>query len=220
VRAPFVAGLSGVVLVLCLATPAQAHYVENTPAPVPGGVSETTTVTAQRAVNPYAPETSVPYGPNYCVLGYHEFNPTPGCGGFAVNVVLHDVSSQPGFVAGNYDSGYFEAYADAARTFGCTSAAGVFDWSTAFVVRDTGIHLFPVYNETYRSYLWYVLRFNGGTDTGPKFFWNFLPVDFFCPVGTAKTQFGLKVMNLVITNIGSDVITAPTMWTHAGPYYA
>ncbi|WP_369251553.1 hypothetical protein [Streptomyces sp. R41] len=63
-------------------------------------------------------------------------------------MTLHNVRNQPGYLAGlSSTGGYFSAYADTARSFGCLRSDGTFDHSTSFVVRTEQTPLSGVYYE-------------------------------------------------------------------------
>lgn len=209
---------------LVLAGPAASHATswDSAPANQPGGVDETvefgrTTVVPQ----PYTPDPTAAFGDHQCQLRYHEYYPTPGCGGFTVDVTLHNVRNQPGYIAGNYggdSSVKFTAKADTARTFGCRTPAGEFDWDTAFVVRTTQSELDRVYFEADAGYIVDQFRQDKGRDYGPHFYMNFPAVKVDCAEGSTPVQYGLKVTNLSISITGSDVF-GTTSWHHDGPFY-
>jgi hypothetical protein len=199
------------------AVPASAHQVGSVRATATDGVTETTTFTPTVPRPVYDPDPTATDGPRQCVVLYHEDQPTPGCGGFAVSTVLHNVRNQPGYLNNVTDNTYFTAHADAARTFGCRTADGTFDWNSAFVVREKHLELTPVYFETESSYLIYEFQTLPG-DWGPQFYVNFDPVDFSCPAGQTKVQYGLKVSNISVEITNSPVFGTHT-WKQAGPYY-
>jgi len=209
-----VAAVLGATAVLAGA-PAWATTTESGSA---GGISDTFTITDTLPKQPYAPNPADYFGDYRCGLRYHEYIATPGCGGFAVSLVLHQVTSRPGWADSATDSGYLQGTADTARTFGCRNADGTFDWSTAFVVRETGRPLQAFYVLNDLGYLWSGLRSTGGTDATTRFFVNFPPVTFACAAGKTKTQYGLKVSNVAIFTQNSKVLGSTT-WRHAGPYY-
>ena len=208
------AGLAA--LVLGTAT-AYACYTEYIPAGTPGGIGASMTFTATMPTEPYAPSATDISGPYTCTLLYHQYFGTPGCGGFSVDVTFDNVQAQPGYIAGASDETVFTASADTARTFGCRTADGDFDWNTAFVVSTTDTQLSAVYQTTQAGYLLYLLREEGGND-GPSFYVNFAPVPVSCPAGETPSQFGLKVSNLTITIVDSPVYGSQN-WTYPGPFY-
>lgn len=217
IRRSVVLALVGIsALVLGQAT-AYAWYTEYIPAGTPGGIGASMTFSAVMPTEPYAPSSTDISGPHTCVLLYHQYFGTPGCGGFSVDVTFDNVQAQPGFIAGTDDPTYFSAFADTARTFGCRTARGHFDWHTAFVVTSKHTALSDVYATAQAAYLLYLLR-SGVANDGPSFYVNFAPVTVTCPAGETAAQFGLKVTNLSITIAGSPVYGSQT-WTYPGPFY-
>jgi hypothetical protein len=196
-------------------TPAWATTTENGSA---GGIRDTFTLVDVLPRQPYAPNPADYFGDYRCGLRYHEYLATPGCGGFEITMVLHDVTKRPGWADNADDSGHIQATADTARTFGCRNANGSFDWASAFVVRETARPLQPFYILTDLGYLWSVLRVSGEPDATTRFYVNFRPVDFTCPAGKTKAQYGLKVSNVTVWTQNSKVLGSTT-WRHAGPYY-
>jgi hypothetical protein len=166
---------------------AYACYTEYLPASTPGGIGASMTFTAVMPTEPYAPSSTDLSGPYTCTLLYHQYFATPGCGGFSVDVTFDNVEAQPGFIAGTPDPTFFSAYADTARTFGCRTADGDFDWNTAFVVTTTHTDLFTVFVTAEAYYLLSELHAVGGND-GPSFYANFAPVPVTCPAGETATQ--------------------------------
>lgn len=156
----------------------------------------------RRAVvpQPYNPDPNASSGDRQCLLRYHEYWATPGCGGFELGVRLHKVRSRPGYLAGlSSTGGHFTAYADTARTFGCLRPDGSFDHDTSFVVRTEQQPLSPVYYEPDSNWLLRQFRTYPDRDLGPPFFVNFPAVEVSCPEGTTATQYGLKVTNVKVT---------------------
>ncbi|MCC3774435.1 hypothetical protein [Streptomyces sp. UNOB3_S3] len=212
--------LAGTVLVLGGTAPAHATQRDSAPAATPGGIDETIVFGRKTVVpRPYTPDPTTGIGPNACLLKYHEYDPTPGCGGFTLDVTLHNVRSQPGYLAGKWGNGnWFKATADTARTFGCRTADGTFDWSTAFVVRTERTPLQSWYYYADPGWITHMFRGNPGQDFGPQFAMNFPAVKVDCAPGTTPVQYGLKVTNLDIAIEGSDVY-GTTTWHHDGPFY-
>ncbi|QIZ00169.1 hypothetical protein HEP87_47935 [Streptomyces sp. S1D4-11] len=102
-----------------------------------------------------------------------DYDPTPGCGGFKLDVVLHNVRNQPGYLAGLTSvGGRFAAYADTARTFGCLRPDGTFDHGRSFVVRTTRQQLLDNYFYPDSNYILSWDR-NHDSDEGPEFYMNF-----------------------------------------------
>jgi len=217
VRRCLVLALAGIAALVLGQATAYAWYTDYIPASTPGGIGASMTFTAAMPTEPYAPSPTAFEGPYTCILLYHQYFGTPGCGGFSVDVTFDNVQAQPGYIAGTADETVFYAYADTARTFGCRTADGDFDWNTAFVVRTTDTQLSAVYVTTQAGYLAYLLR-AGGPDNGPDFYVNFAPVPVSCPTGETPSQFGLKVSNLSITIADSPVYGTQT-WTYPGPFY-
>jgi hypothetical protein len=212
-----VLALVGIAALLFGQAIAYACYTDYIPASTPGGIGASMTFSAAMPTEPYAPSTTEVSGPNTCILLYHQYFGTPGCGGFSVDVTFDNVEAQPGYIAGTVDPTVFYAYADTARTFGCRTADGDFDWNTAFVVSTTDTQLSAVYQTTQAGYLIYLLQQLGGND-GPSFYVNFAPVTVNCPVGETPSQFGLMVSNLSITIADSPVYGTQT-WNYPGPFY-
>ncbi|WP_128374454.1 hypothetical protein [Streptomyces cavernae] len=207
---------------VALAGPGTAHASTTVeiPAATPNGISATVRFHGAKVPQPYNPDPNAAFGDRKCQLIYHDYEPTPGCGGFKLDVVLHNVRNQPGYQAG-LDStwAFFQAYADTERTFGCLSADGTFDHRTAFVVRTEQAPLSHTYYTTSSSYILQYLRSNPGQETGPYFFVNFPAVQVDCPAGTTPTQYGLKVTNVKVT-IDEANVFGTTTWSTPGPFYA
>ncbi|WP_199553067.1 hypothetical protein [Streptomyces sp. N35] len=167
----------------------------------------------------YDPDPGAISGPRQCGLIYHHYYPTSGCGGFTVSATLHGVRELPGYIAGNYGSGGFDAYADTARTFGCTAADGSFDWGSSFVVRTTQTTLSHVYYQGGANWVVGAHRSDPTREFGPYFFLNFAPVDFTCPEGRSKVQYGLKVSNITISTPEENDVFGKMTWRAEGPFY-
>jgi hypothetical protein len=211
--------LAGVGLVLAGPQAAYAYGPVEIPANTPGGISATFTFGGAVVPHPYTPQIPASvYGPNKCLLMYHQYYPTPGCGGFTFDVALHHVREQPGFADAPL-GGRFAAYADTERTFGCVDSAGAFLWDTSFVVRTEETTLDGVYYLAGADYLLGWFRGTESGDFGPPFFLNFEPVEFSCATGTTPTQYGLKVTDLRLSAIDSPFFGTQS-WTAAGPFYA
>ncbi|MGW0706186.1 hypothetical protein ACWD4G_09510 [Streptomyces sp. NPDC002643] len=210
----------GAGLVLAGPGAARASTTVEVPAPTEGGISAT--VEFRRAVvpQPYSPDPNASSGERQCLLRYHQYFATPGCGGFELKATLHNVRAQPGYTAGlNSEGGYFQAYADTARTFGCLRADGSFDHDTSFVVRTVQQPLSPVYFEPDSRWLLTQFRDYPDRDFGPPFFVNFAPVEVNCPEGMTATQYGLKVSDVRIT-IDDPHVFGSTTWATPAPFYA
>ncbi|GHH85802.1 hypothetical protein GCM10017771_20320 [Streptomyces capitiformicae] len=217
---PTVALLAGAGLVLAGPGAARASDTVEIPASTEGGISAT--VEFRRAVvpQPYNPDPNASSGDRQCQLRYHQYWATPGCGGFELGVRLHNVRSQPGYLAGlSSAGGYFTAYADTARTFGCLRPDGSFDHNTSFVVRTEQQPLSPVYYEPDSNWLLGQFRTYPDRDFGPPFFVNFPAVEVSCPEGTTATQYGLKVTNVKVA-INDPNVFGSTTWSTPGPFYA
>jgi hypothetical protein len=209
--------LVAIATILSSQTAAFAWYTQSIPAKSPGGIGETMVFNATMPTEPYAPSATDITGPYTCILLYHEYFATPGCGGFSVDLAFSNVRTQPAYLAGIPDNTFFHAYADMSRTFGCTAADGVFDWNTAFVVHTDHTELSPVYVTAQAAYLIYEAHYLSG-DLGPSFYVNFPPVAFTCPSGETRTQFGLEVTKLSISISGSPVFGTRT-WKQTGAFY-
>ncbi|WP_405814832.1 hypothetical protein OG241_09925 [Streptomyces sp. NBC_01390] len=211
---------AGAVLVLAGPGAAQATTSVEIPAPSAGGISATVNFYGAKVPQPYNPDPTAYFGDRKCLLTYHDYDPTPGCGGFSLGVTLHNVRSQPGYLAG-LDSvgGYFTAYADTARTFGCLRADGTFDHGTSFVVSTEQTPLSPVYYETDARWVVSQFRSYSDRDFGPYFFLNYPAVEVNCPDGMTATQYGLKVTNVNVTIDDANVFGTST-WSAPGPFYA
>ncbi|MGX2993041.1 hypothetical protein JNUCC64_01900 [Streptomyces sp. JNUCC 64] len=212
--------LAALALVLAVPAPAGATALYEVPAAREGGVALTVRLHSASVPRPYQPDPTASEGPRKCVLRYHEYYGTQGCGGFQVNVLLRGLRAQPGYPAAVRDGvqGRFAAYADVARTFGCADAGGVIDPATKTVVRETQRRLDEVY---FSADVGYVVESHakGSGDFGPQFYVNFAPVRVDCPSGTTATQYGLKVSNLTVHAPAPALFRDP-VWTHPGPYYA
>jgi hypothetical protein len=212
--------LAGAVLVLTGPGAAQATTTAEVPAATDGGISATVTFYGAKVPQPYTPDPDAAFGDHKCQLIYHDYEPTPGCGGFKLSVTLHDVRSRPGYQAGlSSTDHWFRAYADTARTFGCLRADGTFDHSTSFVVRTEQQRLPGVYYEDQADWILGRLRSDPDRDTGPYFFVNFPAVQVNCPDGMTPTQYGLKVTNVNVTIQDANVF-GDTAWSAPGPFYA
>ncbi|MGW2492026.1 hypothetical protein ACWCV9_33045 [Streptomyces sp. NPDC001606] len=215
-----VALLMGAGLVLAGAQGANATASADIPAATEGGVSATVTFHGAVVPQPYRPDPTAAFGDHKCQLIYHDYDPTPGCGGFKLDFTLHNVRSQPGYTAGLSSTDYwFTAYADTARTFGCLRPDGTFDHDTAFVARTEHQQLTRVYYLTEANWVLSALRSDTTRDTGPYFFMNFPAVQVACPDGMTPTQYGLKVTNISLT-IADDNVFGHTTWSTPGPFYA
>lgn len=211
--------LAGALLVLVGTGTAQATTTVEIPAATDGGISATVKFYGAVVPQPYNPDPTAYFGDHKCQLIYHDYDPTAGCGGFKLSVVLHDVRNQPGYIAGlSSTGGYFRAYADTARTFGCLRADGTFDHSTSFVVRTQQQPLSATYYEPDSNYILYAHR-NYSGEYGPHFYVNFAPVQVNCPDGATPTQYGLKVTNVSVTIDDANVF-GNTTWSTPGPFYA
>ncbi|SNX88645.1 hypothetical protein SAMN06272735_9128 [Streptomyces sp. TLI_55] len=211
--------LAGALLVLVGTGTAQATTTVEIPAATDGGISATVKFYGAVVPQPYNPDPTAYFGDRKCQLIYHDYDPTAGCGGFKLSVVLHNVRNQPGYIAGlSSTGGYFQAYADTARTFGCLRADGTFDHSTSFVVRTQQQPLSATYYEPDSNYILYAHR-NYSGEYGPHFYVNFAPVQVDCPDGMTPTQYGLKVTNVSVTIDDANVF-GNTTWSTPGPFYA
>jgi len=214
-----VALLAGTVLMLVGTGTAQASTTVEVPAATEGGISATVSFYGAVVPQPYTPDPTDAWGAHKCQLIYHDYNPTPGCGGFKLGVSLHNVRNQPGYIAGlSSTDDYFDAYADTDRTFGCLRADGTFDHGTSFVVHTEQQSLAPVYYENQSYWILSQLR-SYSTDFGPYFFVNFPAVEVNCPDGMTPTQYGLKVSNVRVTIDDANVF-GNTTWGAPGPFYA
>ncbi len=206
---------------LALSGPGTAHATTTTdiPAPTADGVSATVKLSDTVVPQPYNPDPAAYFGDRKCLNTYHDYTPTPGCGGFKLGVTLHNVRNQPGYLAGlRSTDDFFDAYADIARTFGCLRPDGTFDHGTSFVVRTEQQPLQPVYYTTQTSWVLYQQDQYPGQDTGPGFYMNFPAVEVNCPAGMTPTQYGLKVTNVNVT-VEDDNVFGHTTWNAPGPYY-
>ncbi|MER6160496.1 hypothetical protein ABT147_33965 [Streptomyces sp. NPDC001868] len=211
--------LAGALLVLVGTGTAQATTTVEIPAATDGGISATVKFYGAVVPQPYNPDPTAYFGDRKCQLIYHDYDPTPGCGGFKLSVTLHNVRNQPGYIAGlSSTGGYFQAYADTARKFGCLRADGTFDHSTSFVVRTQQQPLSATYYEPDSNYILYAHR-NYSGEHGPHFYVNFAPVQVNCPDGTTPAQYGLKVTNVSVTIDDANVF-GNTTWSTPGPFYA
>jgi hypothetical protein len=211
--------LAGMVLVLAGPGAAQATTTVDIPATAADGISATVMFHGAKVPQPYNPDPTAYFGDRKCRLTYHDYDPTPGCGGFKLDVVLHNVRSRPGYIAGLYSTDYdFSAYADLARTFGCLRPDGSFDHGTSFVVQAEQQKLSDTY--FYEEANWVLSQFRQYTaDYGPYFYVNFPAVDVSCPAGMTPTQYGLKVSNVNVT-IDDDNVFGHSTWNAPGPFYA
>jgi hypothetical protein len=212
--------LAGAVLVLAGPGAAQATTSVEIPAPTAGGISATVKFFGAVVPQPYDPDPNAAFGDRNCQLIYHDFDPTPGRGGFKLGVTLHNVRNQPGYLAGlSSTGGYFRAYADAARTFGSLRSDGTFDHSTSFVVRTEQTPLSGVYYEPDSNWLLDQFARYTDRDFGPPFFLNCPAVQVNCPDGMTPTQYGLKVTDVNISIDDANVF-GTTTWSAPGPFYA
>ncbi|MCX5199188.1 hypothetical protein OOK31_35810 [Streptomyces sp. NBC_00249] len=212
--------LAGTALVL-VGPSVVAHASETVeiPAATPGGVSLTVRFHGAVVPQPYVPDADDAWGPHKCQLIYHDFDPTPGCGGFKLSATLHHVRDLPGYQAGaSPASTSFEASADTARTFRCVRPDGGFDHKDDTVVRTTGMPLTATYYTTSAGYLVQAHRQDPSREFGPQFFVNFPAETVNCPAGTTPSQYGLKVTNLRVS-IDDPYVFGSTSWTHPGPFY-
>ncbi|WP_326727161.1 hypothetical protein [Streptomyces phaeochromogenes] len=213
-----VALLAGFALVLTGTGAAHATTTVEIPAGAEGGVSATVKFYGTVVPQPYNPDPTAYFGDRKCQLIYHDYDPTAGCGGFKLGVVLHNVRNQPGYLAGlNSTGNYFQAHADTARTFGCLRADGSFDHGTSFVVRTEQQRLGSTYYEPDSNWILSAHR-NYEGEFGPHFFVNFPPVEVNCPAGMTATQYGLKVSNVNISIDDANVF-GTTTWSTPGPFY-
>ncbi|MGP4042969.1 hypothetical protein [Streptomyces sp. 2A115] len=213
-----VALLAGFVLVLTGPGAAHASTTVEVPAAAEGGISATVKFYGAKVPQPYNPDPAAHFGDRKCQLVYHDYDPTPGCGGFKLSVILHNVRDQPGYLAGlgTTDSN-FRAYADTARTFGCLRPDGSFDHGTSFVVRTQQQALSATYYYTQSSYILYAHQQYAG-DHGPHFYVNFPAVEVNCPTGMTATQYGLKVSNVSVS-IDDENVFGKSTWSTPGPFY-
>ncbi|MEV5876416.1 hypothetical protein AB0L75_19715 [Streptomyces sp. NPDC052101] len=215
-----VALLVGAGVVLAGSGAAHATAAAEIPAATDGGISATVTFHGAVVPQPYRPDPDAAFGDRKCLLIYHDYDPTPGCGGFKLDFTLHNVRSQPGYTAGLGSTDYwFNAYADTARTFGCLRPDGTFDHSTSFVVRTAHQELMRTYYLTEANWVLSTLRSDPTRDVGPYFFMNFPAVKVDCPDGMTPTQYGLKVTDISLT-IADDNVFGHTTWSTPGPFYA
>ncbi|MBG0850835.1 hypothetical protein I2W78_02925 [Streptomyces spinoverrucosus] len=215
-----IALLAGAGLVLAGPGAARATTTVEIPAATADGISATVKFYGAVVPRHYNPDPTAPFGDRKCLNTYHDYNPTPGCGGFKLDVRLHNVRNQPGYLAGLRSSVYgFQAYADTARTFGCLRPDGTFDHATGFVVRTERQALLPTYYYTDANWIIHQHREYPDQDFGPHFYMNFPAVEVSCPEGTTPTQYGLKVTNVQVT-IADDNVFGHTTWSTPGPFYA
>ncbi|MFD5627673.1 hypothetical protein [Streptomyces sp. NPDC127072] len=211
--------LAGAVLVLSGPGSARATTTVDIPAPTEGGISATVKFYGAVVPRPYNPDPTAYFGDRKCLTVYHDYNATPGCGGFKLDVILHNVREQPGYLAGlSSVGGRFAAYADTARTFGCLRADGTFDHGTSFVVRTEQQPLLDNYFFTESNYILDWDR-NHADDEGPRFYVNYAPVQVTCPDGMTPAQYGLKVTDVTVS-IDDPNVFGRTTWTTPGPFYA
>ncbi|MEV7346382.1 hypothetical protein [Streptomyces sp. NPDC093544] len=211
--------LAGAVLVLGGPGSARATTSVGIPASTDGGISATVKFYGAVVPQPYNPDPTAYFGDRKCLVTYHDYNATPGCGGFKLDVILHNVRDQPGYLAGlSSVGGRFAAYADTARTFGCLRPDGTFDHGTSFVVRTEQQPLLDNYFYPDSNYILWWDR-NYPEDEGPKFYVNFPAVQVNCPDGMTPTQYGLKVTDVNISIDDANVF-GRTTWSTPGPFYA
>ncbi|WP_411149540.1 hypothetical protein [Streptomyces sp. A30] len=198
---------------------AQATTTTDIPAPTAGGVSATVKFYDTVVPRPYNPDPTAYFGDRKCLNTYHDYDATPGCGGFKLGITLHNVRNQPGYLADLGSTDYwFKAYADTARTFGCLRPDGTFDHGTSFVVRTQQQELLRTYYYAEANWVLYEHRQYPTRDAGPHFYMNFPAETVDCPEGMTPTQYGLKVTNVKIT-IADDNVFGHSTWSAAGPYY-
>ncbi|MFI1868847.1 hypothetical protein [Streptomyces jumonjinensis] len=218
---------AGFGLLLSAPGAARAETSYEIPAPTEGGVGMTATYYKAVVPQHYNPDPTAYFGPRKCLNTYHDYEPTPGCGGFKLKLDLHNVRNQPGFdlppwLSGakaprNLPDNRFRAWADISRTFGCLRPDGSFEPGTKFVVRQTQQPLEAdyVYNDA-----GYVLSmFRQGMEQYAGFYMPFQPVEVNCPAGTTPSQYGLKVSNLKV-HVNASEVFGNTTWTHPGVFYA
>lgn len=218
---PLLALLAGLGLVLAGPGAAHASQTVEVPAPAPGGISATFDFHGAVVPQPYDPDpTQANPGPRQCRLRYHQYHPTPGCGGFMLSVVLHGVRGSAGYQAGLWSTDYrFRARADTARTFRCVRPDGSSDHGDDVVVRTSGTELGSVYYLADAGYVISRHREAPDREFGPQFYLNFPAESIACPAGTTATQYGLKVTNLTVA-IDDDNVFGRTAWVHPGALYA
>ncbi|MFJ8207920.1 hypothetical protein [Streptomyces sp. NPDC096033] len=207
---------------LVMAGPGAAHASQTIDVPAPATTVVSLTARFHGAVvpQPYDPDPAAYYGPRRCLLKYHEYQATEGCGGFLLSTVLHDVRRTPGYLAGLGSTDYrFHARADTARTFRCVRPDGGFDHKDDVVVRTRATELAPVYFYAESGYILSRHREYPAEEFGPQFYLNFPAEKIDCPAGTAPSQFGLKVTNLTVA-IDDDNVFGHTAWVYPGPLYA
>jgi hypothetical protein len=198
---------------------AQATTTVDIPAPTADGVSATVKFYDTVVPKPYNPDPTAYFGDRKCLNTYHDYDPTPGCGGFELGVTLHNVRNQPGYIAGLSSTDYwFTAYADTARTFGCLRPDGTFDHSTSFVVRTEHQQLMRTYYYAEANWVIYQHGADPTRDAGPHFYMNFPAVTVDCPTGMTPAQYGLKVTNVSVT-IADDNVFGHSTWSTPGPFY-
>ncbi|MEU9375406.1 hypothetical protein AB0D94_16735 [Streptomyces sp. NPDC048255] len=211
--------LAGTALVLAGPGAAHASQTVEIPAAAPGGISASVQFYGAVVPQPYDPDPEAYFGDRKCLQIYHDYTPTPGCGGFQLRVTLHDVRSSPGFQAGLWSSDpNFQAHADTARTFRCVRPDGGSDRSHDVVVRTQQTRFSPTYFYTDANYVISSHR-SDTADHGPHFYINFPASDISCPAGTTASQYGLKVTDLRIS-INDTNVFGTTTWAHPGPFYA
>jgi hypothetical protein len=213
------AALAATGLVLTGPGAAHASQTAEIPAPAPGGISASVRFHGAVVPQPYDPDPSAYYGDRACVLRYHEYWPTRGCGGFSLGVTLHGVRESEGFKAGLWSTDpTFRATADTARTFRCVRPDGGSDHGDDVVVRTQQTELSAFSYYTGADYIISQHRREPG-DFGPSFYANFPAETITCPPGTTASQYGLKVSNLRVSIDDANVF-GRTTWAHAGPFYA
>jgi hypothetical protein len=214
-----IALLTGTGLALSASGPAQAVTTVDIPAPTTGGVSATVKFHGTVVPKAYHPDPTAYFGDRKCLNTYHDYDPTPGCGGFKLDVELHNVRHQPGYLAGLPSTDdRFDAYADTARTFGCLRPDGTFDHDTGFVVRTEQQPLAHTYYTTQTSWVLSQQTRYPDQDTGPGFYVNFPAVEVDCPEGMTPTQYGLKVTDINVT-VADDNTFGHSTWHTPGPFY-
>ncbi|MCX4545168.1 hypothetical protein [Streptomyces sp. NBC_01565] len=212
--------VAGGALVLTGSGAAHATRTVEVPAAVPGGISASVKVHGAVVPQPYDPDPTAYYGPRACVLKYHHYYATEGCGGFSLDVVLHDVQGSPGFKAGLWSTDdRFQAHADTARTFRCVRPDGGSERADDVVVRTVRTALAHNYFYADANRIVSELR-KGAADLGPQLYLNFPPEQINCPAGTTASQYGLKITNLKVSINDENDVFGTTTWAYPGAIYA
>ncbi|MQS36000.1 hypothetical protein [Streptomyces katsurahamanus] len=199
------------------------------PAEREGGVSITVSYYGAVLPRPYNPDPKAYFGDRKCLNTYHDYTPTPGCGGFRMLVELHNVRNQPGFELPNPEersigaSGYdrvnhFVARADVSRSYGCVRSDGTYDPYIKFTLRE---RMFfdddPV--QTDISYILARLRESPTGSSKPYLYVNFKPVEVGCPPGMTPAQQSLKVSDLHVS-VNAYEVFGIANWRHPAPFEA